>query len=271
MGDSSSFRSRFEKASSTNDSLLCIGLDPDEDRIPARIPVFDFLCRIVDATADLACCFKPNTAFFESQGPAGLEMLRALIEVIPDEVPVLLDAKRGDVGHSAAHYARSVFDQMGAHGVTVSPYLGRDAVEPFLAYGDRHSFVLCHTSNAGAREIQELPVGANETPLYLRIAEAARRWNTRGNVGLVVGSTDPDAVCAVRALCPEMLILMPGVGAQSGPLHSAVQSALDADGGGLIVNASRSVLYAGTGQRYASAARAEAQRLRAAINAARQS
>ena len=263
------FRERYEAAAAANDSLLCVGLDPDPGRIPAGVGTLAFLEAIVEATADLVCCFKPNAAFFESRGPEGVEELRALIAAIPDAVPVLLDAKRGDIGNSSEHYARAVFEQLGAHGVTVSPYLGRDAVEPFLAYEERHSFVLCRTSNAGAGDFQDLPVGEGGRPLYLHVAATASTWNERGNVGLVVGATYPGEAAEVRALCPDMLLLMPGVGAQAGDLEAAVQAAVDAEGGGILVNASRGVLYAGTDGDYASAARAEAARLRDAINAAR--
>lgn len=263
------FRERYEAASTANDSLLCVGLDPDPGRIPDGVGMLEFLQSIVEATADLVCCFKPNAAFFESRGPEGVEELRALIAGMPDEAPVLLDAKRGDIGHTAEHYARAVFEQLGAHGVTVSPYLGRDAVEPFLAHEDRHSFVLCRTSNAGAGDFQDLPVGESGRPLYLQVAAAASAWNQRGNVGLVVGATYPGEAREVRALCPDMLLLMPGVGAQAGDLEAAVQAAVDGDGGGILVNASRGVLYAGSGDDYAAAARAEATRLRDAINAAR--
>ena len=263
------FRERYEAAAAANDSLLCVGLDPDPGRIPDGVDTLAFLEAIVEATADLVCCFKPNAAFFESRGPRGVEELRALIAAIPDDVPVLLDAKRGDIGNSSEHYARAVFEQLGAHAVTVSPYLGRDAIEPFLAHEDRHSFVLCRTSNAGAGDFQDLPVGEGGRPLYLQVAATASAWNERGNVGLVVGATYPGEAREVRALCPDMLLLMPGVGAQAGDLEAAVRAALDAEGGGILVNSSRGVLYAGTGGDYASAARAEAARLRDAINAAR--
>lgn len=263
------FRERYEGAAAANDSLLCVGLDPDPARIPDGLGMLEFLETIVEATADLVCCYKPNAAFFESRGPQGVEELRALIAGIPDGVPVLLDAKRGDIGHTAEHYARAVFEQLGAHGVTVSPYLGRDAVEPFLAYEDRHSFVLCRTSNAGAGDFQDLRVGERGQPLYMMVAAAARAWNGRGNVGLVVGATYPGEAREVRAACPDMLLLMPGVGAQAGDLEAAVQAAVDAEGGGILVNASRGVLYAGADGDYAAAARAEASRLRDAINAAR--
>ena len=272
-----SFREKYEATAAAHDSLLCVGLDPDPERIPAGLAPAAFLEAIIEATADLVCCYKPNAAFFESRGPAGVEELRALIAGIAGGVPVLLDAKRGDVGHTATHYARAVFEQLGADAVTVNPYLGRDAVEPFLAYEDRHSFVLCRTSNAGAGDFQDLivaaPDGAPGRPLYLEVAARAAQWNARGkvpggNVGLVVGATYPEEARLVRALCPDLLVLMPGVGAQEGALEDAVRAARDAAGGGLLVSASRSVLYASAGADFASVARGEAERLRDAINAA---
>lgn len=272
-GTIASFRAKYEAAATANGSLLCVGLDPDPERIPDGVAPRAFLEAIVEATADLVCCYKPNAAFFESRGPEGVEELRALIAGIPDGVPVLLDAKRGDVGHTAEHYARAVFEVLGADGVTLNAYLGSDAIEPFLAYEDCHSFVLCRTSNAGARDLQDLLVAGAEgepaRPLYLEVAARANAWNTRGNVGLVVGATYPDEAREVRALCPDLLVLMPGVGAQEGALEAAVGAAQNARGGGLIVNASRSVLYASDGADFAQAARHEAERLREAINAAR--
>ena len=242
-----SFRAKYEAAAAAHDSLLCVGLDPDPARIPEGVSTRAFLESIVEATADLVCCYKPNAAFFEAQGTAGFEELRSLIAGIPADIPVLLDAKRGDVGHTATMYARAVFEQLGAGAVTVSPYLGGDAVEPFLEYEDRHSFVLCRTSNPGAGDFQDLEVptaDGGSRPLYLEVAEHARAWNTRGNVGLVVGATYPEESRRIREACPDMLILMPGVGAQAAEIEAAVRSATDAEGGGVLVNASRSVLYA---------------------------
>ena len=263
------FRERYAAASAANDSLLCVGLDPDPARLPEGISTAEFLRAIVEATADLVCCYKPNAAFFEAGGPAGVEDLRALIASIPDGIPVLLDAKRGDVGNSAAFYARAAFEALGADAVTVNPYLGADAVEPLFAYEDRHSFVLCRTSNPGAGDLQDRVLADAGRPLYLEVAARAKAWNTRGNVGLVVGATYPDEARAIRALCPDLLFLMPGAGAQAAEIEEAVRAARDAEGGGILVNASRSVLYAGTEGDFAAAARSEAQRLRDAINAAR--
>jgi orotidine-5'-phosphate decarboxylase len=259
----SRFRAKYELAAARSGSLLCVGLDPDPALLPPGVDRATFLRTIIEATADLVCCFKPNAAFFEVDGAAGWEELRATIAAAPADVPVLLDAKRGDVGHSASFYARAVFETLGADAVTVSPYLGGDAVEPFLAHADRHSFVVCRTSNPGAGELQDLVVEGR--PLYERVAERANAWNARGNVGLVVGATYPEQAARVRALCPELLLLLPGVGAQQGDLGAAVAAARDARGGGLLVNASRGVLYASRGADYAQAARAAARELRDAI------
>ena len=265
-----SFREKYEAAAAANDSLLCVGLDPDPSRLPQGVDIDAWLREVIEATSDLVCCYKPNAAFFEARGPHGQEALWGLIDGIPDEIPVLLDAKRGDVGNSAEFYARAVFDVLGADAVTVNPYLGGDAVEPFLAHEDRHTFVLCRTSNAGAGELQDRALaasgGGGSGPLYLAVAERANAWNTRGNVGLVVGATYPEEASAIRELCPDLLFLMPGVGAQAGELEAAVHAALDARGGGIIVNASRSVLYPQAGS--AEAQRAEALRLRDAIREA---
>ena len=267
MSARASFREKYEAAAAANDSLLCVGLDPDPSRLAPGADIDAWLREVIEATSDLVCCFKPNAAFFEARGSVGMEALLQLIDGIPDEIPVLLDAKRGDVGHSAEFYARAVFEVLGADAVTVNPYLGGDAVEPFLSHEDRHTFVLCRTSNLGAGELQDRALaGSGGRPLYLEVAARANEWNTRGNVGLVVGATYPEEARAIRELCPDLLFLMPGVGAQAGELEAAVHAALDARGGGIIVNASRSVLYPAAGD--AAASRAEARRLRDALREA---
>jgi orotidine-5'-phosphate decarboxylase len=263
-----SFRAKYEAAAALNDSLLCVGLDPDPALMPPGVKTLDFLRSIIEATAGLVCCYKPNAAFFEVDGAAGWETLRATIEAVPDDIPVLLDAKRGDVGHTAEFYARAVFDTLGADAVTANPYLGSDGLEPFLMREDRHTFVLCRTSNASARELQDLPVKGGH-PLYEQVAMRANEWNARDNVGLVVGATYPAEAARIREICPELLFLLPGIGAQQGEIDAAVRAGLDARGGGILVNASRGVLYAGRGADFGKAARVEATRLRAAINAAR--
>jgi len=262
-----SFRAKYEAAAARNGSFLCIGLDPDPARIPAGLSVAAFLRDVIEATGDLACCYKPNAAFFEADGAAGWETLHEVIAAIPADVPVLLDAKRGDIGDTTRAYARAAFEALGADAITANPYMGRDALDPLLAYEDRHTFVLCRTSNPGAGDVQEL-VLADGLPLYERIAALARAWNTRGNVGLVVGATRPEQAARVRAQCPDQLLLLPGIGAQGGDLEAAVCAALDARGGGILVNASRSILYASRGAGFAQAARGVARATRDAITAA---
>ncbi|MDH7571443.1 MAG: orotidine-5'-phosphate decarboxylase, partial [Armatimonadota bacterium] len=203
----------------------------------------------------------------------GLCALRETIDYLHahyPQVPVILDAKRNDIGSTAERYAVEVFDRFGADAVTVSPYLGGDSLEPFLERADRGVFVLCRTSNPGARDLQDLPVGADGKPLYQVVAQlAAARWNTRGNLGLVMGATYPEELREVRALVGDLPFLVPGVGAQGGDVHAAVQAGRDRRGVGLLVNSSRGILYASAGPDFAAAARRAALELRDAINAAR--
>jgi orotidine-5'-phosphate decarboxylase len=260
-------------ASRRNRSLLCVGLDPDPARIPAALrvapdPVYAFCAAIVEATADLVCAFKPNIAFFEALGTAGHATLRRVIDAVPGGVPVILDAKRGDMDSTAAAYAKSVFEVLGAGAVTLNPYLGSDALAPFLRYADRGCLLLCKTSNPGSADLQDLPL-AGGGPLYLEVARRAQiDWNTNGNVGLVVGATHPDQLRAVRELCPELPLLVPGVGAQGGDPALAVRAAVDRHGERAIISASRSILYASQGDDFAEAARREALRLREEIRVA---
>lgn len=265
----SHFTYALRAAAERNRSHLCIGLDPT--RLPAQFTnaedgLYDFCMAIVEATANLACAFKPNIAFFEAHGPVGISALRRLIADMPRSVPVIVDAKRGDIGSTAAAYAQAIFDQLGADAVTLSPYLGGDALAPFLAYADKGCFILCKTSNPGSGDLQDLQLASGE-PLYMAVARKAREaWNTHGNAGLVVGATYPEILAQVRAECPGLPILVPGVGTQGGDLAAAARAACDADGGGLLINASRGIMYAGDGPDFAQAARAEALRLRDAIN-----
>lgn len=265
----SRFLAKFEESAQRNDSLLCVGLDPDPALLPPGVEVLDFLREVIEATADLVCCFKPNAAFFEALPGDPFAMLREVVAAVPEGVPVLLDAKRGDIGNSARFYAEAVFDRIGADAVTVNPYLGGDAVRPFLEHRDRHSFVLVRTSNAGARDLQDLEVAPGR-PLYEHVAMLAREWHeATGNVGMVVGATYPVETERVRDLAPDLAILAPGVGAQEGELEAAVRAGIDTSGRGLLVNASRGVLYASSGADYADAARAAALEFRAQINSAR--
>jgi uridine monophosphate synthetase len=237
------FFAKLRQASQSNRSFLCVGLDPHPSLLPEK-DVAAFNRAIIEATADLVCCYKPNLAFYESMGPQGLEVLLRTVEAIPRHVPVIADGKRGDIASTADAYARSAFHALGAHAVTLSPYLGRDSVEPFLADPEKGAFLLCKTSNPGAGDLQDLEVGGTgelREPLYLAVARLAQSWNTRNNVGLVVGATQPEAMARVRAVAPGLWFLAPGVGAQGGELESALQAGLRADGKGLLLPVSRAI------------------------------
>jgi orotidine-5'-phosphate decarboxylase len=260
------FTDKLGAAMARNDSLLCVGLDPDPGKMPVR-DVVAFNRAVIDATADLVCCYKPNFAFYEQFGPAGMEALAATIQAVPAGIPVIGDAKRGDIGNTAQAYARAVFEVFGCDAVTASPLLGRDSLEPFLAYHERTTFVLCRTSNPGARDLQDLHV--NGEALYEVIARRAREWNQQANVGLVVGATYPAELARVRALCPDQVVLVPAIGAQGGDLEASVRAGVNREGFGVIFSASRQVLYAGTGGDFALAARRVAMELRSQINSAR--
>ena len=201
------------------------------------------------------CAYKPNLAFYEQYGEEGHSALRRILAAIPEHIPVIADAKRGDIGHTAEAYARAIFDELGFDASTVNPYGGRDTVEPFTSYEEKGVFVWCRSSNPGAADIQDLPVGSDGTPLYQVVAKLAKEWNTNGNVGLVCGATYPEQLAVLRGLCPEMPFLVPGVGAQAGELEASVRAGVDAGGAGIIVNASRAVIYASTGDDVAEAAR----------------
>ena len=261
------FFERIEQASKQNGSLLCVGLDPDPKRLPdwARDdpnPIFAFNRHIIDLTCDLVCAYKPNAAFYEALGPHGWTILQETIDYAHQcGVPVILDAKRNDIGSTAAAYACGTFEKLKADAITVNPYMGWDSVEPFVRYADRGVFVLTLTSNPGAQDFQCLD-GDGHT-LYEHVAEQAASWNERGNVGLVVGATYPDEMCCVRATAPDEWILMPGVGPQGGNLEAALQNGLRADGSGVIVNASRSIIYADDPREAAMSLRGRIETVRA--------
>jgi orotidine-5'-phosphate decarboxylase len=263
------FVARLRASARRNDSWLCVGLDPDPELLPAGVSLEAFLQGIIDATRDQVCCYKPNLAFFEALGVDGYMALRGVLEALRPEVPVLVDAKRGDTPQTMRAYAHAIFDVLGADAVTLNPYMGGDSVAPFFEYADRGVFVLCKTSNAGSGELQDLLVDGQ--PLFVHVARRAVGWDKHGTLGLVVGATYPSEVAAVREVAPEAPVLLPGVGAQAGDLDRSVRAALDSQGGGALVNASRSVLYASRGADWQAAARAEAERMRTAINAARAS
>ena len=245
-------------------TFLCIGLDPMWEKIPQHLPrtqkgLLEFLLNIVKQTKDYAAAYKPNFAFFEALGISGLDVLQELIKEITPEVSVIGDAKRGDVGHSAKMYAKAVFESFGCDAVTVSPYMGQDALRPFFEYKDRGVFILCLTSNRGADDFQ-LP------DLHLRVAEKVRQWNVLGNAGLVVGATYPEKIEEIRKITGQMPFLIPGVGAQKGDLKKTLTFADDASKLPYLINASRSIIYASSREDYAQQAGIAAKNLKDNIN-----
>src|SRR5690606_6907528 len=256
-------------------SLVCVGLDPEPGRFPARFAgdpdaVFAFCRDIVDATAAHACAFRPQIAHFAALGAeAALERLVAHVHAHHPGVPVILDAKRGDIGSTARHYAAEAFDRYGADAVTANPYLGRDSLQPYLDRADKGVVILCHTSNPGAADLQDLVLG-NGRPLYQHVAATvAREWNGNGNCMLVVGATWPEQLREVRAIVGDLPFLVPGVGAQGGDAEAVVRNAATADGTGLVISSSRAILYASQGDDFADAAARAARSLRETINSHR--
>jgi orotidine-5'-phosphate decarboxylase len=263
-----SFAEKLADASRKNRSLLCIGLDPDPALMPEGLSAFYFNRAIVEATADLVCAYKPNIAFYEALGGEGVRILKMTRECIPADIPVIIDAKRGDIGNTARAYATALFDQFGFDAATVSPYLGLDSLEPFIERRDRGVFVLCRTSNAGAMDFQSLPCRTpdGEKPLFEVVAEKAASWNRYGNVGLVVGATYPEELKLLRRRYPDILLLIPGVGAQGGELSLAVSYGADSGWRRTVINSSRQILYASKGPDFAAAARVAALEMRDRMN-----
>jgi orotidine-5'-phosphate decarboxylase len=261
------FLEKLTSASRHNRSLLCIGLDPDPDLMPP-VDIVRFNREIIDATSDLVCAYKPNLAFYEAQGITGLQALEKTIAHIPDSIPVIGDAKRGDISSSSRAYARALFDALGFDAITVNPYLGHDSISPFTDYADKGIFILCKTSNPGAGDFQESLYLQREgsIPLFEMVALKALEWNVNENIGLVVGATHPQQLQRIRELCPELPLLIPGIGAQGGDLETTVRYGTDARGERAIINCSRQVLYASKEKDFASAARREALSLRERIN-----
>ena len=262
------FAEKLRAAAQGNNSYLCVGLDPDPELLPhPHVP--SFLQEIVDATKDLVCAYKPNIAFFEAMGTGGMQTLLESLRSVPKHIPIIVDAKRGDIGNTARFYARTLFEIYKFDAATVNPYGGRDAVEPFARYTDKGIFVWCRSSNPGAADLQDLRLEDGRL-VYEEIAMRAREWNVNSNIGLVAGATWPEQIERVRDICPDMTLLVPGIGAQEGDLEAAVQAAMDERGENFIINISRGVLYAGNGDDYAAAARKAAQKLRNRINLMRE-
>jgi orotidine-5'-phosphate decarboxylase len=267
------FINKLSAAWTSNNSLLCVGLDPDVSRMPVPLQnepdgIFTFCKAIIDATADLACAFKPQIAYFAALGAERqLEQLCAYVRAAYPHLPLILDAKRGDIGATAKQYAREAYDRYGADAVTVNPYMGFDSVEPYMEWAERGVIVLCRTSNPGGSDLQCMSVDGQ--PLYQHVARlVAEKWNRNGQCALVVGATFPHELAEVRAIVGQMPLLVPGVGAQGGDVAATVRAGKTADGAGMMINSSRAILYAAPqgSENFADAARRVALETRDAIN-----
>lgn len=265
-----SFFEQLEKRARISGSLLCIGLDPHLADLPqpTASAARDFCLRLIDATQDLALAYKPNAAFFEAFGPQGWAALKEVIEHVPSEIPVILDAKRGDISSTAEAYARSAFETLGAQAITLNPYLGEDSLRPFLKDPQKGAFLLCKTSNPGAGDLQDLSLAGTYAGimLYERVAQLAQGWNQNNNLGLVVGATYPEALARVRAQAPDLWILAPGVGAQGGNLQDALRAGLRPDGLGMIIPVSRAVASSTDPHQKASELLHQIQEVRGALS-----
>lgn len=263
------------------DTMLCVGLDSDYEQLPAIVKahrsieeaLFRFNRDIIDATHDLVCAYKPNAAFYEAQGDAGFRALIRTVQYIHEQypgIPVILDAKRGDIGSTNQGYVQSAFDVIGADAITVHPYLGKEALTPLLARREKGIIVLAKTSNPGSGEFQDLPIGPAREPLYQVVARhVAQEWNDNGNCALVVGATYPEELRQVRALVGDMPILIPGIGAQGGELAATVAAGKDSRGRGMIINSARGIIFASHDSDFAAAALGAAERLSREINTCR--
>jgi orotidine-5'-phosphate decarboxylase len=273
---SNTFNQQLQSAWASQGSMLCVGFDPDPKRLPSSLQgkpegIFEFCREIADATADLVCAFKPQFAYFASQRAEA--QLEKLIQHLKDKyphIPVILDSKRGDIGSTADHYALEAFERYGADAVTVNPYMGFDTIEPYLKHAGKGVIVLCRTSNPGGSDLQFINTTSGE-PLYLHVAKlAAQKWNSSGQISLVVGATFPEEIAKVRAIIGDMPLLIPGIGAQGGDIDATVAAGriTHAPGTGMIINSSRAILYASVGSDFAQAARAVAQSTRDALRVA---
>ena len=262
------FLEKLTNITRRNNSLLCVGLDPDPELMPEGIAVPEFNKAIIEATQDLVCAYKLNLAFYEVLGSQGFDILKGTVDYIPSEIPVIGDAKRGDIGNTAKAYARALFTRLGFDAATVNPYLGYDSLEPFIEYRDKGIFILCRTSNPGSVDFQALgcQLAGQSRPLFELVAVKAAEWNKYGNIGLVVGATHPEELRLIRKSHPDMPLLIPGIGAQGGDLASAVCYGVDAKGERAIIASSRQILYASPGKDFAQAARKAASELRDQIN-----
>jgi orotidine-5'-phosphate decarboxylase len=267
------FIDKLSTAWTANSSLLCVGLDPDIAKFPGQLQgrpdaIFTFCKAIIDATADIACAFKPQIAYFAAlRAEDQLEAICTYLRDTYPQIPIVLDAKRGDIGATAEQYAREAFERYGADAVTVNPYMGADSVAPYLEWKDRGVIILCRTSNPGGSDLQFLK--ADGKPVYQHVAQlVAEKWNTNGQCGLVVGATFPEELAQVRRIVGDMPLLVPGIGAQGGDIEATVNAGRTANGTGMMINSSRAILYAkaNAGEDFVQASRRVALETRDAIN-----
>lgn len=271
------FQQKLDAIVDRNNSLVCVGLDSDVNKIPEYIkkednPQLLFNKTIIDATYDLVCAYKPNSAFYEARGAEGIAELKMTCEYIHEAypaIPIILDAKRADIGNTNDGYAAFAFDYLGADAITLNPYLGREALQPFLDRTEKGCFILCRTSNPGAGELQDLALNFGNQPvkLYQYLAKKiAEEWNENDNCGLVVGATYHDELAMVRRIAQHLPILIPGIGAQGGGVENTVKAGIDREGRNAIINSSRGIIFAGNGSDFAQIARVEAQKIRKEIH-----
>jgi len=267
------FTEKINKVIKNNNSLLCIGLDTDINKIPKHLlkekdPVFAFNQAIIDSTFDLVCAYKPNMAFYEAMGIKGFESLKRTVDYLRTKYPhisTICDAKRGDIGSTAQMYAKSAFDYFGFDSITINPYLGTDSVEPFLEYKDKGIIILCRTSNKGALDFQSLETGGEM--MYIKVAKKILEWNKKyGNCAMVVGATWPEEIKKIRELDGEIPLLVPGVGTQGGDLEKTIKYGINSKKSGLIINVSRAIIYASSGINFAKEAKRKAFELNSEIN-----
>ncbi len=249
-------------------SSLCVGLDPDPRRLPKHLgtgpeAIYKFCISVIEATADSAAAFKPNLAFFESIGVEGWNVLEQVLQAVPPEVPIILDAKRGDIGSTAKHYARAIFERLNADAVTINPYMGFDSLEPFLEYERKGIYILCLTSNPGSLDFQM------HHDLYLKVARKVKEWNTRENCGMVVGATKPQYMTSILSVAPDIPLLIPGLGTQGGSLDEVMSAAPNMPRHHLLFNVSRSIIFAAEDSSYAHQSRVAARYYANRINSAR--
>jgi len=265
------FKEKIIETISQKKSYVCVGLDTDVDRIPDAVTgspferILAFNKAIIDATADYASAYKLNSAFYEAAFTDGLAALKETVGAVPNDAITIVDVKRGDIGSTAAQYAKSVFEVQGADAVTLNPYMGYDSIEPFLAYEGKGCFILCLTSNKGADDFQKLILG-NGNPFYLEVVRKVASWNRSENLGIVAGATRPDELAAIREIASDMPFLIPGIGKQGGDLERTVSAGIGKKRSPALINSSRSIIYCSSGKNFARAARAECKRLRDGIN-----